>query len=61
MKKLVFSLLAATCLGGCQQSNEIPLVEFPKGAPAPPPESKDKTKTPDGANTSRPDPTTNPR
>lgn len=60
MRKLVLALITASSLG-CSQSNEIPLVEFPKGAPAPPPESKDKTKSPEGANTSRPDPTTNPR
>ncbi|MEI7923883.1 MAG: hypothetical protein WCJ40_18385, partial [Planctomycetota bacterium] len=60
MRRLALALIAATCIG-CQQSNEIPLVDFPKGAPAPPPESKDKNKSPEGNNTSRPDPSTNPR
>lgn len=57
----VFLALLVTSVVGCNQSKDIPLIEFPKGAPAPPPESKDKTKSPEGANTSRPDPTTNPR
>ena len=60
MRKLVLAVIAASSLG-CSQSNEIPLVEFPKGAPAPPPESKDTNKSPEGANTRRPDPTTNPK
>ena len=60
MRKLVLALIMAGSLG-CGQSNKIDLIEFPKGAPAPPAESKDKTKSPEGANTSRPDPTTNPR
>ncbi len=52
--------LALIFFMGCSQSNDIPLVEFPKGAPAPPPESKEK-KASQGDATSRPDPTTNPR
>lgn len=61
MKKLALTVLAATLLSGCQQSNEVPLIEFPKGAPAAPPESKEKAKSPEGANTSKSDPTTDPR
>lgn len=59
MRKTLVGLALLASLG-CSQSNEIPLIEFPKGAPAPPPESKEK-KASQGDATSKPDPTTNPR
>jgi len=46
--------VVAGLASGCQ-SNEIPLVEFPKGAPPPPPPSKD-AKPPQGSATSGVDP-----
>jgi hypothetical protein len=58
--RILLTSLALIGLVGCSQSNDIPLIEFPKGAPAPPPESKEK-KASQGDATSKPDPTTNPR
>jgi hypothetical protein len=53
---LGFVLAAASALvAGCK-NDEIPLVEFPKGAPPPPPPGKVDLKGPQGANTSQGDP-----
>jgi hypothetical protein len=60
MRLLALALLTTVCLSGCQSGEDIPLVEFPKGAPAPPPESKD-AKPVSGDATSKADPTTSPR
>jgi hypothetical protein len=40
---------------GCQ-NNEIPLIEFPKGAPPAPPSAKADPNGPQGINTSKGDP-----
>lgn len=61
MRKFFLLLFLLTFFTGCQQGNDIPLVEFPKGAPPAPPESKEKNVSPDGSNTSQSDPTTDPR
>lgn len=51
MKRSRFAVACLAALGlamtfsGCQGGSEIPLVEFPKGAPAPPPQ----VKTPDSS------------
>lgn len=50
----VLALLLATT-AGCQ-NNQIPLVEFPNGPPAPPPAAKFDPKGPQGAATSQGDP-----
>lgn len=41
---------------GCMKSDEIPLVEFPKGMAPPPAPSKDASKSPQGVNTSSGEP-----
>lgn len=48
--------LLAGLVAGCQQSNEIPLVEFPKGAPAPPPQVSSPKDAHSGASTSQGEP-----
>lgn len=49
---LTAGLIAGT-LAGCQESSEIPLVEFPKDLPPPPAPSKDAGKSPQGSSTSQ--------
>lgn len=51
----MFGLVLAGLTVGCQGGNDIPLVEFPKGAP-PPPEASKSAPPPQGANTSQGDP-----
>jgi hypothetical protein len=46
------SALVGCLCGGCSNNNDIPLVQFPKDLPPPPP-SKDAKKAPQGANTSQ--------
>ncbi|MFO0907389.1 MAG: hypothetical protein U0794_03340 [Isosphaeraceae bacterium] len=57
-RRALLGLVVLGCAGlgvGCQSSNDIPLVEFPKGAP-PPPEAAKNAGPPQGSNTSQGDP-----
>ena len=50
--RLLAGVVVVCAFVGCNTSNNIPLVEFPQGAPPPPAEAKN-VKPPQGASTSQ--------